>query len=155
MPMGPKGEVMEAKEREYIRTVLLQSEGFRDDVDHAFDWLIELCHRTSRSSGFWTDQELIKNSIATHYNFWERQRLTDAFDTIWKLSRLALVHSEVSEALEEARKIDSDAKIMAELADVIIRIFDFAASLNGNLASEVLDKMVINIDREPMHGKKA
>lgn len=74
--------------------------------------------------------------------------------------RLALIHSEVSEALEAARKGNPpDSKIpefnsvTAELADVIIRVMDLAGGLDLSLAAAILAKMEHNKGRGYRHGK--
>jgi hypothetical protein len=67
---------------------------------------------------------------------------------------LALVHSEISEALEGHRKNLMDDKLPhrkmfeVELADAIIRIFDIAAGLNLDLGGAYVEKMTFNAQRE-------
>jgi NTP pyrophosphatase (non-canonical NTP hydrolase) len=67
---------------------------------------------------------------------------------------LALVHSEVSEALEADRKGDQE-NFVEELADVCIRIFDLCGSRNIDLEKAILDKMDRNKGRTHKHGGKA
>ncbi|MGA4718841.1 MazG nucleotide pyrophosphohydrolase domain-containing protein [Fictibacillus nanhaiensis] len=67
---------------------------------------------------------------------------------------LALIHSEVSEALEADRKGDSE-NFAEELADVCIRIFDLCGSKNIDLEKAILDKMHRNKSRSYKHGGKA
>lgn len=63
---------------------------------------------------------------------------------------LALVHSEVSEALEGHRKGLQDDKLShrtmfeVELADVIIRVFDIAAGFGLDLGGAYEEKMAFN-----------
>jgi NTP pyrophosphatase (non-canonical NTP hydrolase) len=67
---------------------------------------------------------------------------------------LALMHSEISEALEGERKNLMDDKLphrkMAEveLADVIIRVLDYAAGFGYDIQGAFDDKMAYNADRE-------
>lgn len=81
--------------------------------------------------------------------------------------KLALIHSEVSEALEEYRKGDHplvetyfvgpDRKpegFGVELADAIIRILDLAGYLGINMAEAVALKHNYNITRSYRHGGK-
>ncbi len=92
----------------------------------------------------------------------------DPYDPTWLAARLALIHSEVSEALECVR----DGKIATyfevdrygnekpeglgpELADVVIRVLDLAESLGIDLESEVLRKNAFNRTRKHRHGGRA
>ena len=83
--------------------------------------------------------------------------------------RIALMHSELSEALEEWRKpgapgehdfyyvdIRKPEGIYPELADVLIRIFDFAGQEGkGELLADALEaKLAYNKTRPWKHGKR-
>lgn len=69
------------------------------------------------------------------------------------LSKLALVHSEVSEATEGVRKglMDDHLKdrpmAEVELADAIIRAFDLAGHEGWNLAGAIVEKLYYNAQR--------
>lgn len=67
---------------------------------------------------------------------------------------LALIHSEVSEALEADRKGDAE-NFAEELADVCIRIFDLCGSKEINLEKAIQEKMERNKGRSYKHGGKA
>lgn len=67
---------------------------------------------------------------------------------------LALIHSEVSEALEADRKGDNE-NFAEELADVCIRIFDLCGLKNIDLQKAILNKMDKNKGRSYKHGGKA
>jgi NTP pyrophosphatase (non-canonical NTP hydrolase) len=68
-------------------------------------------------------------------------------------TRIALIHSELSEALEADRKGDMDNRA-EELADVIIRICDLAYYHAIDLDAAVRKKMDYNKTRPHMHGGK-
>lgn len=68
-------------------------------------------------------------------------------------AKLALVHSEVSEALEAHRKGLADDHlphlpgIAVELADALIRIFDLAGAIGIDLARALVEKRRYNAQR--------
>ena len=66
--------------------------------------------------------------------------------------QLALIHSEVSEALE-AHRFGNLKGLAEELADVVIRVADLARALNFDLSWEILHKMAANEARPHRHGK--
>ncbi|WP_423408036.1 MazG nucleotide pyrophosphohydrolase domain-containing protein [Heyndrickxia sp. MSNUG] len=66
---------------------------------------------------------------------------------------LALIHSEVSEALEADRKGDEE-NLVEELADVCIRVFDFCGMNEYDLEHAILKKMEFNKYRPHRHGGK-
>lgn len=72
---------------------------------------------------------------------------------------IALMHSELSEALEALRKPDLKGKTdypleAEELADTIIRIMDYANAWKLPVAEALIQKMHYNSTREYKHGKK-
>jgi NTP pyrophosphatase (non-canonical NTP hydrolase) len=73
-------------------------------------------------------------------------------DTRSRAKILALIHSEVSEALEADRAGD-DENYAEELADIVIRVLDHAESEGIDLGSEIVKKMDENRIREHKHGK--
>jgi NTP pyrophosphatase (non-canonical NTP hydrolase) len=66
---------------------------------------------------------------------------------------LALIHSEVSEALEAFRQ-DDRANFAEELADVMIRVIGLAHGLGIDLGAETLAKVEKNRARAFKHGGK-
>ena len=96
-----------------------------------------------------TIQELMDISyrIASDKGFHDAPR---AFPTT-----LALIHSEVSEALEWYRlgKYPFDNEISEEFADIMIRVADTAKEFGIDLQAAILRKIAINEKRERLHGK--
>ena len=74
------------------------------------------------------------------------------FTNLMIIKRLALIHSEVSEALEGLR--NNKNNLSEELADVVIRALDLAEFCNIDLSEAINDKMKINNKRPFLHGKE-
>lgn len=66
---------------------------------------------------------------------------------------LCLIHGEVSEAMEAARKNDMN-NFLEELADVCIRVFDLCGAYQLNLENAISKKMQFNKTRPYKHGGK-
>lgn len=100
-----------------------------------------------------TSQLIMKDNIAK--GFWPVNRDDRNFG-----EALALVHSELSEALEGHRKDEADQHLphhqsrTVELADAIIRIMDMAAGYDLPVARALLEKLEFNRSRPFKHGKK-
>ena len=121
---------------------LIQHEEYQQTTAIHCNSLIALCHGLAVEGGWWNDPTTGS----------QRDRNDGEL--------ICLMHSELSEALEADRKnITSDDKIPdftgveAELADTIIRIFDFAGFHQLRLAEALVAKMHVNLERPFKHGK--
>ena len=75
--------------------------------------------------------------------------------------KIALIHSEVTEILEAVRKPSSDKHLphlsseAVELADVAIRVLEYAGAFGIDLGAAIEEKMAFNRKRPFKHGGKA
>lgn len=110
--------------------------GAERDALNALNWLASEIHETAVAKGWW-----------------EKDRNDGEI--------LALIHSEVSEVLEAIRhgnppddKIPEFSGAEAELADIVIRVLDYAHARKWRLGEAVIAKMAMNRTREYKHGGK-
>lgn len=108
-------------------------------IDRAIDILIRESHNTAKEKGWWDESRSFGELIA-------------------------LMHSELSEALEVYRK-EGDEKVAEiypgyiegvpiEIADLLIRVFDMCGKYNIDLAKALIIKMEYNKTRPYRHGGK-
>ena len=75
--------------------------------------------------------------------------------------KIALMHSELGEGLEGMRlgnppseHIPNFSSLEEEMADLVIRVLDFAEDQKLDLGGAIIEKMKFNETREYKHGKK-
>lgn len=104
------------------------------------------CHAVAASSGWWTERDTGRN-LTARYD--PRQPYNGR--NIGEL--LCLVHSEISEAMEGARKglmddhLPDRPMLEVELADAVIRIMDMAGGLGLDVAGAIAAKLAYNQSR--------
>ena len=96
-----------------------------------------MCHELARMSGWWNEYFEMPDEYRKHFIG----------------AKMALVHSEVSEAVEGYRKGKMDDHLPhrpateVEFADAIIRIFDMAGVLKLDVAGAIVEKLAYNQTR--------
>ncbi len=95
-----------------------------------------------------TVNDLIKecHSIAKEKGWWDDPRNDGEL--------IALMHSELSEALEALGNHGTKDNLAEELADCCIRIFDYCGAREINLEETLRKKIGYNKTRPYRHGKK-
>ncbi len=130
-----------------------------------FEELQAAAHANSRAKGFYDDDDILEGMalrLSTEDYMALRRRLI--------LARLAMIGSEVGEAVDAVRASDVNVpkfSIMldsrelvgtehgSELADIVIRTMDLATYMGIDLATEIEAKHAFNLTRPQRHGKLA
>ena len=86
------------------------------------------------------------HTIAREKGWWDNERNDGEL--------IALMHSELSEALEAMRNHGEKEAVAEELADCCIRIFDYCGARDIDLDKTLRKKIAFNKTRPYRHGKK-
>lgn len=113
--------------------------------------LVEKAHENARKKGFWEDWDSICWEDGLSRNEDSTLDIEELFNNAIA-TRLMLIVSEVSEALEVLRNEKKDS-FKEELADAAIRLGDLCGGLGIDLEDEIIKKMMINSKRPYKHGK--
>ena len=120
--------------------------------------LQKICHQIALKKGFWGDICLCKYPIIDKGFCNEDVPLCVKCLKRTDKNRndgeaIALMHSELSEVLEALRDGDY-SHVGEELADLLIRVMDYAEGKNIDLEKEIVKKMKKNKKRPYRHGRQ-
>lgn len=130
--------------REATDTPWHLSTGYAAFADSALITLTTMCHNAAAANGWWHTKKYDLITDTETYVLQDRN-VGEA---------IALMHSELSEGFEAARKdlpsdkIEGFSGLEEELADTLIRIFDFAGGANLRLGEAFVAKLKYNTTRE-------
>lgn len=125
----------------------------------AFDIIQQRIHDSVVEKGFWEDAETALD-VDSPDSTVDHSKEYQAIQKFIVGQKIALIHSEVSEALEGSRKdlmddhLPSRSMLEVELADTVIRIMDLAQWLGLDLSGAILEKFSYNQSRPYKHGKQ-
>jgi hypothetical protein len=102
-------------------------------------------HATAREKGFWEHENI---EVSTCLGETAARPANPSIDG----EKIALMHSELSEALDALRDGNMD-HVEEELADTIIRILDYSCARGLSMDFAIAKKMAKNLERPKLHGR--
>lgn len=136
-----------------------------------FKAFAELCYGRSKEKGFWPEEYTVACIVDEFMTDHDPEHARSQVHSLVRAMRnnplpnqaekIALMHSELSEALEAVRqgnppseKIPEFSQLEEELADTIIRIGDFVGKYELRLGEAILAKLEYNAARPFKHNKQ-
>lgn len=113
-----------------------------DKYAQMVDNLQALCHGLAADAGWWKTRHGA-----------DVRNVDDEFLSLWVGSKLALIHTEISEGTEGHRKGRQDDKLPhfpmlgVELQDAVIRAWDLAGGLGFDSGQMFVEKLLFNAQR--------
>lgn len=116
-------------------------------AEETLKWLSTQANDNAMAHGFYDDAAAVEDTLSS---FDAPEEIGAAAERHFLLTQLALIGTEVSEAIQAVRKGE---ELGPELADVIIRTLDLAAAEGIDIGATVVDKMIYNEGRPYKHGR--
>lgn len=116
-------------------------------------------YQANKAKGFWKYREETPELIRKYFPEDIAEEFAIAVEKAYNAQAIALMHSELSEALEADRKDLMDDKLThrkgleVELADAVIRIMDFSQGKDLDVGGAVIEKLDYNKTRPYLHGE--
>ena len=145
---------IEAFKASQLKENLRSFQGFFWEMQHHV-------HHTAISKGWWDNRAQMENACSQYESRVHPAPISDFSVVSNQISCLALVVTEIAEAIEGIRhgnppddKIPEFNSAEAECADAVIRLMDVSEYYGWRLAEAIVAKAEMNRGREPMHGGK-